>query len=153
MNQISQASMYLIGITVRTSNEAGKSGTDIPELWNRFMSQGLLTQIPNRINDTIYCVYTEYESDFTKPYTTLLGCRVSSLENIPEGMKGIEIPEGIYEQVTVKGNLLEGIVYDAWTEIWDRPLQRTYRADFEVYDEKAADMSNAEVNIFVGVQN
>ncbi|WP_290792814.1 GyrI-like domain-containing protein [Flavihumibacter sp. UBA7668] len=153
MNQVSQASMYLIGITVRTSNEAGKSGTDIPELWNRFISQGLLKQIPGRINDTIYCVYTEYESDFTKPYTTLLGCQVASLENIPEGMKGIEIPEGIYEQVTVKGNLLEGIVYDAWTEIWDRPLQRTYRADFEVYDEKAADMSNAEVNIFVGVQN
>ncbi|MCF1714627.1 GyrI-like domain-containing protein [Flavihumibacter sp. RY-1] len=145
--------MKVIGITVRTSNAAGAPGTDIPELWNRFLSEAILLKIPNRINDTIYCVYTNYEGDHTKPYTTLLGCQVTEMDTIPHGTTGIEIPKGIYEQVSVTGNLMNGIVFQAWIDIWQRPLNRTYIADFEVYDEKAADMSNAEVNIFVGVQN
>ncbi|GAB2663177.1 GyrI-like domain-containing protein [Flavihumibacter cheonanensis] len=153
MSQINISSMKVIGITVRTSNAAGASGTDIPELWNRFLSEAILLKIPNRINDTIYCVYTYYEGDHTKPYTTLLGCQVTELDTIPHGMTGIEIPKGIYEQVSVTGNLMNGIVFEAWMDIWQRPLNRTYIADFEVYDEKAADMTNAEVNIFVGVQN
>ena len=153
MSQVNLSSRKVIGITVRTSNEAGASGTDIPELWNRFMTEGLITQIPNRISDTIFCVYTDYEGDFTKPYTTLLGCEVADFGQIPEGMKGVELPAGLYEQVAVTGNLLEGIIYNAWTEIWQRDLNRTYQADFEVYDENAADMSNAKVSIYVGVQS
>ncbi|MCU0386960.1 MAG: effector binding domain-containing protein [Flavihumibacter sp.] len=145
--------MKIIGITVRTSNAAGASGTDIPELWNRFISEGMLTKVTNRINDTIYCVYTEYEGDYTQPYTTLLGCQVTELKDIPSGMTGIVIPSGSYEQVTVTGNLMNGIVFEAWMDIWQRPLNRTYIADFEVYDEKATNVSNAEVTIFVGVQN
>ncbi|MBL7768245.1 MAG: effector binding domain-containing protein [Flavipsychrobacter sp.] len=153
MSQVNLSSMKIIGITVRTSNASGASGTDIPALWNRFMAEEMLLKIPNRINDTIYCVYTDYESDHTKPYTTLLGCQVTELDVIPEGMTGIEIPMGTYEQITVSGNLLEGIVYNAWVDIWQRPLDRTYTADFEVYDGKAADMSAAEVNIFVGIRS
>jgi predicted transcriptional regulator YdeE len=153
MSQVNLSSMKIIGITVRTSNAAGASGTDIPTLWNRFMSEGVLSIIPNRINDSIYCVYTDYEGNHTQPYTTLLGCQVTELDNIPEGMTGIEIPKGLYEQVTVTGNLMNGIVFEAWMDIWQRPLNRTYKADFEIYDEKAADLSNAEVKIFVGVQS
>ena len=66
MSQVNLSSMKMIGITVRTSNAAGASGTDIPELWNRFISEGMLTKVTNRINDTIYCVYTEYEGDYTQ---------------------------------------------------------------------------------------
>ncbi len=153
MSQINLSSMKVIGITVRTSNAAGASGTDIPTLWNRFISEGVLSKIPNRINDTIYCVYTDYEGNHTQPYTTLLGCQVTELDIIPEDMTGIEIPMGNYEQVTVTGNLMNGIVFEAWMDIWQRPLKRTYKADFEIYDEKAADLSNAEVKIFVGVQS
>lgn len=153
MSQVNLSSMKIIGITVRTSNAAGASGTDIPTLWNRFMSEGVLSKIPNRINDTIYCVYTEYEGNHTQPYTTLLGCQVTELDSIPGNMTGIEIPMGLYEQVTATGNLMNGIVFEAWMEIWQRPLNRTYKADFEVYDEKAANLSNAEVKIFVGVQS
>lgn len=153
MSQVNLSYMKMIGITVRTSNASGASATDIPTLWNRFMSEEVLLKIPNRINDRIYCIYTDYESDHTKPYTTLLGCQVTELDLIPEGMTGIEIPMGTYEQITVTGNLLEGIVYKAWVDIWQQPLYRTYKADFEVYDGKAADLSAAEVNIFVGIQS
>ncbi len=151
MSQINLEAAFVIGISVRTSNAAGESGTAIPGLWNRFISEGVISRIPNRLNDSVYCVYTAYESDYTAPYTTVIGCRVSSPDTIPEGMELVHLPEGTYEQVTVKGNLQEGIIFNAWTDIWSRPLKRSYQADFEIYDEKAADFNNAEVNIYVGI--
>ena len=36
----------------------------------------------------------------------------------------------------LKGNLAEGIVYNEWLKIWNMDLNRTYTADFEIYDEK-----------------
>ncbi|KYP16049.1 GyrI-like domain-containing protein [Flavihumibacter sp. CACIAM 22H1] len=153
MSQAISSPFLVAGISVRTSNEAGRAGTDIPNLWNTFINQGIVTQLSNRIADTIYCVYTNYESDYTQPYTALIGCRVSTVEGLPEGFTSVEIPAGTYEEIVVKGNLLEGIVFDAWTKIWNRPLARTYQADFEVYDEKSADSSNAEIKIYIGVQN
>jgi predicted transcriptional regulator YdeE len=78
----------VIGIEVRTTNENEQAAKDIPVLWEKFMKENVLNNIPNKIDNTIYSIYTEYEKDHTKPYTTLLGCKVESLENIPEGMAG-----------------------------------------------------------------
>src|SRR3982751_4666784 len=127
-------SFGVLGITVRTTNENEQSSRDISALWAKFMSEEIAGQIPGKIEDTIYCVYTDYEKDFTKPYTTLLGCKVVSKPAvIPGGMSYREIAVGTYTQYTCKGNLSQGIVFDAWMEIWASTVQRKYTADFEVY--------------------
>lgn len=144
-------SVDLIGIFARTTNEDGKAMQDIPALWNQFMSQQLADAIPNKEGSEIYCVYTEYEGDHMKPYTVLLGCRVSSLETIPEGMKGMTINAGPYATFKASGNLMEGAVANAWYSIWETELDRNYAADFEVYGEKAQNPADAEVDIFVGL--
>ena len=61
----------IIGVSIMTTNENGQSGTDIPYLWNRFITDNLSSEIPNKISQALYCIYTDYESDFTKPYTTI----------------------------------------------------------------------------------
>lgn len=142
-------SFHIIGISVRTTNEHGQAGTDIPGLWNKFMSQGVMKKIPNKVDHTIYCVYTEYEKDHTKPYTTILGCKVESLKNIPDGLMGKTFEEGNYVKRTAKGNLNQGIVFDAWTKIWNANIPRAFTADFEVYGEKAQNSENAEVDLFI----
>ena len=76
---------------------------------------------------------------------------VDSLDEVPEGMIGLEFPEASYQTFNAKGNLEEGVVYTKWTEIWGQPLDRAYQADFEVYDEKSRDRTKAEVDIFVSV--
>ena len=81
------------------------------------MSENMLQQIPNKVDNTIYCMYTEYEKDHTKPYTTLLGCKVENLENIPTGMIGKTVEDGIYIKQTVKGNLMQGVIANAWIKI------------------------------------
>ena len=142
----------IIGIDIKTSNEAGQSGQDIPALWQKFLSQNMIEKIPNKLSSEIFCIYTEYEGDHTQPYTTLLGCKVASLETIPEGMRGMTfVPEKLHKS-TAKGNLNEGAVWKKWVEIWNADLDRAYTFDFEVYGEKAQHPENAEVDIYVSVR-
>jgi predicted transcriptional regulator YdeE len=152
MNSQKIQSFSIIGISVRITNENGQSGKDILALWNRFMSEGIAEKIPNKIDSSIYCIYTEYEKDHTKPYTTILGCKVSSLIDVPNGMIGKIFAEGKYTKHIAKGNILQGMVFNEWTKIWDSDLDRTFTADFEVYGEKAQNPEDAAVDIFVAIK-
>ena len=142
----------IIGISVRTTNENEQSAKDIPAIWNRLLSEEILSKIPNKVSNDIVCVYTDYEKDHTKPYTTILGAIVSNLDLVPEGMTGKTI-EGInYEKFTAKGNLAEGIVINEWIKIWNSDLKRTFTSDFEIYGENAQNPENAEVYIFIAIK-
>ncbi len=145
-------SFSIIGISVKTSNEPGKAEIDIPQLWQQFMSNQVVQKIPNKIDDTIYAVYTHYEGDYTKPYTTVIGCKVTTAASIPDGMIEVVIQQSNYYVHTAKGNLMDGIVFNAWLSIWQMPLKRSYRADFEVYNEKSSNPTNAEIDIFIGIE-
>jgi predicted transcriptional regulator YdeE len=151
MELITIEEFFIIGLSIRTTNENEQSATDIPALWNKFMAENTIENIPNKIDNAIYSVYTEYEKDYTKPYTTILGCKVSSLDNIPTGMTGKSIAKETYKQFTAKGNLADGIVIQKWIEIWNTDLNRKYTADFEIYGEKASNPENAEVPIFIAI--
>lgn len=152
MNNQTIQKFNVIGISVRTTNEGGQASQDIPALWNKFMTEGIAEQIPNKVDNSIYCIYTEYQKDHTKPYTTILGCKVENLDTIPNGMVGKAFDEGTYTKHIAKGNILQGMVFGEWTKIWNSDLDRTFTADFEVYGEKAQNPENAEVDIFVAVK-
>jgi len=151
MNTKTIKPFQIIGIAVRTTNENGQAGTDIGALWQEFMTTGVLDKIPNKISNDIYSIYTDYESDHTKPYTTILGCQVSDISDIPKGMVAKTFEGGNYIEFTAKGNLQEGAVYQEWSKIWAIDLARKYTADFEVYGEKAQNPNDAEVAIFIAV--
>lgn len=143
---------HIIGINVRTTNENQQAAKDIPTLWNTFMTEDIINKIPNKVNNTIYAIYSDYESDHTKPYTTYIGCQVLSLENIPENMIAKTIMKGNYTKFTTTGDLSKGLVYDEWMKIWNTPLNRKYTTDFEVYGEKAQNPTNAEVAIYIATE-
>lgn len=146
-------SLSIMGISVRTSNaDPGKTTADISGLWQRFLGENLAAKIPGKIDSTVFCVYTDYETDHTGGYTTILGCRVASLEDVPDGMVGVTIPGGAFQQFTCRGNLSQGVVYQAWLDIWKTDLNRTYVADYEMYGAAAMNPEDATVDIFVGVQ-
>ena len=142
----------VIGISIRTTNEDGQSGKDIPALWNKFMTEEIQGKIPNKVSEDLFCIYTDYEKDHTKPYTTILGCKVESLDNIPEDMVGKTIESADYEELIAKGNLSDGIVYNKWLEIWNSDLNRSFTADFEIYGSKTQNPENAEVDIYIALQ-
>ena len=152
MNTETLDTFTVIGIEVRTTNENGQAATDIGQLWNKFMTEGIMDQIPNKIDSSIYSIYTDYESDHTKPYTTILGCKVKNTDTIPEGMVAKIFEKQNYTKFISKGDLTQGVVYQEWVKIWNADLDRTYTADFEVYGEKAQNPKDAEVEIFVGIK-
>lgn len=152
MSSLRVQKFNVIGISVRTSNENGQAGQDIPALWNKFITEGIAAQIPNKIDNSIYCIYTEYEKDHTRPYTTILGCKVENLQTIPGGMVGKTFEEAAYQKYIAKGNILQGVVFNAWVKIWNSNLDRAFTADFEMYGEKAQNPESAEVDIFVAVR-
>lgn len=142
----------IIGIKTRTAND-GSAGKDLPMLWGKFMGEGIKDKIPNKASEAIYCLYTNYDGDHTQPYDAILGCKVSSLDEIPEGMIAHQVHSSNGAKFMAKGSLVKGeAVVNAWFKIWEADLDRSFTTDFEVYDERATDMENAEVDIFIALK-
>jgi predicted transcriptional regulator YdeE len=138
MDKVTIKGFYLVGISVRTTNQNGQA------------SEEILQQIVNRLSDDIYCVYTDYESDKDGYYTTVLGCRVATKDNIPEGLICITVPPGDYNRYVAKGALPQA-VGETWQQIWTSDVDRKYAADFDVYGERSQSQDGGEVEVFVGV--
>lgn len=156
MRAIKLERFSIIGIAVRTSNGNIQQLTqDMQGLWGRFMVENIAGIIPHKLDDNIYCVYTDYEGDHIQPYTALLGCKVTTLDLTPEmrsaNLVGKNFTDGSYNKYLAKGNLMEGAVFAKWQEIWSMDLKRSYTADFEIYGAKAQNIADAEVEIFIGV--
>ncbi len=157
---VNQQPFQVIGIAASTSN-AKEAGPDaiIGKQWHRFMSEDLINKIPNRVDQTIYAVYTDYTSDFNGQYTVILGAKVRPIPNptIPDGMVIKTVPAGRYAVFTSDRGPVVKVVVDTWKQIWayyqsPQNGQRAYQADFEVYDQRAADPNNAQVDIYVGLK-
>jgi predicted transcriptional regulator YdeE len=155
---IQQSAFTVIGISTRTSNAKEISGQgDIGQLWARFMQDGLLAKIPHKIDANILAVYTDYETDANGPYAYILGARVSSADNVPQGMVARKVPAGKYAVFTSGKGPAEKVVPDTWRRIWAVPKSspggnRTYLADFELYDQRATDPRNSQVDIYIGIK-
>ncbi len=149
----------LIGITARTNNanEMVPSKAKIGATVHQFFDGTLFSKIPCRKNPGVtWCVYTDYESDFTGDYTYFIGEEVTSFESLPQGFESLTIHPQIYTKFTTEPE--PDAVFAAWLEIWKMTPQdlggrRVYSADFEVYDRRLTDPLKAMVDIYIGIQN
>ena len=155
---VEEPGFTVVGISTRTTNAKEMSGKGvIGQQWDRFMKEGLLSKIPNKVDSNILAVYTDYESDANGAYTLLLGARVSSADNVPPGMVAKKVPAGRYAVFTSEKGFVGKVVPETWRGIWAVPKSapggnRAYQADFEVYDQRAADPQNAQVDIYIGIK-
>ncbi|WP_026038833.1 GyrI-like domain-containing protein [Myroides injenensis] len=128
--------MKIIGLSVVTNNVDGNGMHDIGNLWKEFYEKGIMQLINNRVNDKVYSIYTDYESDYRGDYTTIIGVEVDSLMNIPEGMVARSFEGGEFLKFQAIGELPQA-VGAKWQEIWQKneELNRAYTYDYEVYGE------------------
>lgn len=143
-------SFKIIGIKVETTNEKGKSAEDLGKLWEQFYSENISEQISNKESEKIYSIYTDYESDYKGKFTSIIGLKVKSLDQIPDGLIGREFVSGKYQKFIAKGEMPNAVM-ETWKEIWlkDDELNRKYTADFEVYGAKSQNGENSEVEIYI----
>jgi len=155
---ISESGFNVIGIESRTSyaKESSPDGI-IGKQWGRFMGEGLASKIPNKTDTNLIAVYTEYDGDYKGAYTFLIGAKVNSVSEIPPGMVSKKIPAGHYAVFTTEKGPVEQVVPSAWKDIWAIPKSsaggdRAYKADYEVYDQRASDPKNSQVEIHIGIK-
>lgn len=143
----------IIGIETKTTNEGRKSATDLANIWERFYTENIPDKIPNKKSDKIYAIYTDYESEYRGKYTSIIGLKVSTLEEIPNGLIGRGFNGGKYQKFIAKGQMPNAVV-EAWIEICekDSELNRKYTADFEVYGRKSQNGESSEVDIYIATQ-
>ena len=143
----------IIGIEIETTNENGKSAEDLGKLWEQFYAENVPSKITNKTNDEIYSIYTDYESDYTGKYSCVIGMKVDSLDQIPNGLIGREFKSGKYHKFIAKGQMPNAVL-ETWQMIWknDKELNRKYTADFEVYGNNSQNGENSEVDIYIATE-
>lgn len=68
---------------------------------NKFFASGAQAKIKNRKNPgTIFCVYTNYESDEHGEYTYYIGEEVSDFEDVDSSMEKLVIAASAYAKFT-----------------------------------------------------
>jgi predicted transcriptional regulator YdeE len=150
--------IVVAGFQIRTTNARELSGEgQIRALWQRFFLENLATQIPNRTNDSLYAVYSNYQSDENGEYDYLLGAPVTGIDHLPAGMTYAAIATGEYAIITTeKGSIIE-VMQQAWRAIWAMTAEeiggkRAFLTDYEIYDHRAADPTSAQIEIRLGLE-
>jgi predicted transcriptional regulator YdeE len=148
--KVHKPGMMIIGIECRTSNDPNAGPKDIPMLWQKFYTENIQSKIPNKASDEVIALYCDYEGDYTQPYSCVIGCAVSSLDQIPEGMVSKVVPESTFALYRAAGDFPKSLI-DTWGNIWHSNLKRTYVGDYEVYGHKFSGTSK-EVDVLVAIE-
>jgi predicted transcriptional regulator YdeE len=155
---VEEPGFTVAGIAVRTSNAKEMSPDGIiGKQWARLMQENLLAKIPNKADASIVAVYSDHASDKDGDYTYLLGARVTSDAGVPSGMITKKIQGGKFAVFTTEKGPGPKVVPETWRRINSLPKSsvggdRLYRADFEVYDQRAADPQNLQADVYVGIR-
>ncbi len=155
---VQQGGFTVVGISARTNNakEMTADGV-IGKMWGRLMQEGLLAKIPNKADPDIVAVYTDYASDHNGDYTYLLGARVNSDADVPAGMVVKRVPAGKFAVFTSEKGSAPKVVPQLWMKINSLPenavgADREYRTDFEIYDQRAMDPQNLQMDVYIGIK-
>ena len=137
------------GMKTRTKNmdECNPQTAKIPTLWQLYTAE-LPKLISDKINPTLYGVYSDYASDANDYYTLTVGITTKT-KPVPL-MDSVTICAGDYLIFTHQGEMPQAVI-QLWQSIWsyfsEQPdYLRAYKTDFEVY--RGAD----EVDIYIGVE-
>jgi predicted transcriptional regulator YdeE len=156
---VNQKAFTIVGIACRTNNaqEAADNGV-IAKQWDKFYKEGILDKVPNKADLAIYVVYTDYASDKNGDYNYIIGAKVNDVSAVPLGMVAKTVSAGKYAVIASERGPIPKIIVEAWRQIWSLEDQgrlggkRAYKTDFEVYDQRARDPQDSQIDIYVGVK-
>ncbi len=140
------------GIRVKTSNIDGRAIQDIANMWQKFFADGVYNRIENKVNNKTIGLYTEYEGDYTKPYSFICCSQVNKKSCNMENRVIKVIPKGKYAKFVIIGDV-QNSVGEAWKKIWNMDLKRKYTCDFEEYQNNTKDMNKQEIHIYIAIED
>lgn len=149
---------HVVGVSVVTDNARGTQ--DINALWERFFKESVGQFVPNKVDDVIYAVYSDYEGDHEAPYRLTVGYRVNSavpaandhgpLKAGPD-LHHVQCHSGEYAVMSAAGEQPQALI-ETWKAIWSSDLERSYQSDFEIYGPRFFEDGVHEVLVHVGIE-
>ena len=159
--KIIKTEIKLVGIKARTKNVAemdpSQANAKIGPLVEKYWNEGVSNKVTNRKAPGVtFCAYTEYESDHNGDYTFFIGEEVESFKSTPEGYSEITVPAGEFAKFTSETGGMPKVCIELWQKIWkmgDAEFggKRKYTVDYEVYDQRAQDPKNTELDIYIAI--
>ena len=131
----------IVGYSERTSNSDPNMGNIIGNLWTKLYAPENITKITNRVNEYAIGLYSDYDKD---GYLVTAGFEVKDAAEA-DGLIVKVIPAGRYAKFSIHGDHVQAVA-DAWNEIWQTPLDRTFTGDFEEY------LSMEDIDIYVAIR-
>jgi predicted transcriptional regulator YdeE len=150
---VATGAFLVVGLRTRTTNriEAVPETAKISPLWRKFYADKVSDLIPLRVPGApeIVAVYYDYESDHRGQYSLIVGHKVSSLDNVHQGMGGVVVRGGRYLRFPVEGPMPAALI-QTWQAIWQffevsHEYERAYSTDYEIHRPNDAE-------IFIGVK-
>ena len=127
----------IVGLTLRSSFENGKSQRDIPEFFHRNIEEKSFENISNRINNNQLCIFRFRNNSPVFDYT--MGVEVGEFDLIPENMERIILPPLKYASLSIikKGHEDVGAAFRYLMEEWlvDSGYKLSPSPGFIYYDE------------------
>ena len=144
-------SFDVVGISIVTDNQ--KATQDINALWEKFFKDSVGQFVPDKANDNIYAVYSDYQGNHEAPYRLTIGYRVKgSKTQIPGSMYRISVPDQRYAVMSAAGKQPDALI-ETWTAIWSGDLPRSFKTDFELYGPRFFEDGINEVLIHIGIED
>ncbi|WP_326642626.1 GyrI-like domain-containing protein [Streptosporangium sp. NBC_01755] len=143
---VDRPEMLVVGHAVRTSNademEPGRGR--LRAQWARAGSPGAFAHVPGRIDENIYAVLTDYESDHHGAYTQIVGVTVRSAAALPEGMVAVRVPGVPSLKLEARGPMPDALL-EEWQRLWKHTETggtppRAFTTDVEVHHPGGADI-------------
>ncbi|MEV0201334.1 effector binding domain-containing protein [Nonomuraea sp. NPDC050691] len=138
--------LIVVGFAIRTTNadEMDPSRAKLPALWRRAGAPGAFAHVPGRIDENLYAVLTDYESDHNGAYTQIVGTGVRTVVRLPEGMVAVRVPAAKTLLFEARGQMPQAIV-EAWQRVWAHTESgaapaRAFTTDLEVHHPGGADL-------------
>ncbi len=141
---VSLKEKIVVGVSATTSNNDPKMGEIISGLWEKLYHGGVNAAIKNKVNEYAIGLYSDYEGD---KYCITAGNEVSRADNEDLAVK--IIPAGKYAKFSIHGHM-ERAVAEAWGEIWQMDLSRSFTGDFEEY--LNSDFDDADIDIYIALK-
>lgn len=157
---ITLGNIKLVGLATRTSNknEFNPTSAKIKPLITSYWSDSCFNKISNRKTPLkVFAAYTNYASNEHGYYDYFFGEEVTEFTNIVEGLTSLIIPPGKYLKLTTYAAPMPELVINAWQNIWKMNLadfggERSYKTDFEIYDERSLNPECAVIDIYLGIK-
>ena len=139
----------ITGLCERTSNSDPKMGELIGGLWGKLYEGKIINKIKNRANEYSYGLYSDYQKDGS--YKVTIGCEVTNkAECDKDDLSTTIVPAGKYARFKIHGDMVKA-VGQAWSDIWEMDLKRTWTGDFEEYVDSNM-TGEATIYIYIAIE-